>query len=212
MYAAEAYHTRGAIRHVVGVLQLSLSKTSLTMMDFWMSMIENWADANKVPGHCQNSAETCILAMSKYLFRTFNAMKEIHFMLTKPIHVYNALPKPIKTFLSKYSIFGGENDPEVLTKQWVAKYKGKATEIPYDVMMKFLKIFNCTEKLQLQDQILSKSCMDGIENLVEDYDRLLVMTTSERTTEDVILLTTSGKFKTPPVFEKNNYKQTFGRW
>lgn len=201
MYAAEAYHTRGAIRHVVGVLQLNMSKSSLTMMDYWVSMIENWADANKASKHCVGSAETCLLTMSKYLYRTFNAMKEIHFMLVNPIRVRNALLRPIKMFLPKYPIFGGENDPEVLTREWIAKYKGKANEIPYyDIAKAFLMKVGCTEQEQPPAQSFSKSCLDKIENLVEAYDHLLVSTTKKPTTENFILLTTNGQVKIRPVY------------
>ena len=201
MYAAEAYHTRGAIRHVVGVLQLHLSKTSLTVMDLWMSMIENWADANKVAAQCQHRAEICLPAMSKYLFRTFNAMKQIHFALLNPISVRNALNKTIKIYLSKSSIFGGEDDLEVLTGEMVRQYKGNPSGMPYNVMMRFLMKVGCNGMEQPQFEPLSKSCMDKIEKLVEVYDHLLVSTTNKPATEWVILLTTSGQVKIPPKIE-----------
>ena len=46
VYAAEAYHTRGAMRHVVGDLQMhsAVVKEGTTVMDYWASMIENWAE------------------------------------------------------------------------------------------------------------------------------------------------------------------------
>jgi hypothetical protein len=169
------------------------------MMDYWVSMIENWADANKALKHCVGSAETCLLVMSKYLFRTFNAMKEIHFMLVNPIRVRNALLEPIKTFLPKYTIFGGEHDPEALTREWIFKYKGKANEIPYAIAKAFLMKVGCTEKEQPPAQSLSKSCVDKIENLVEAYDHLLISTTRKATTENFILLTKNGQVKTRPV-------------
>lgn len=200
MYATEAYHTRGAIRHVVGVLQLNISKSTLTVMDYWVSMIENWADANKALNHCVGSAETCLLTMSKYLFRTFNAMKGIHLTLVNPVGVRNALLEPIKKFLRKYPIFGGDSDLEVLTRQWVAIYKGKANELPYKAAAKlFLKKVGCTEQEQPPATSLSKACLGRIEKLVEAYDHLLVTTTRKAATEKVILLTTSGQVKTMPV-------------
>ena len=45
IYAAEAYHTRGAIRHVVGGMQLKSiggqNNNALSTHDLWVSMIEN---------------------------------------------------------------------------------------------------------------------------------------------------------------------------
>ena len=82
LYAAEAYHTRGAIRHVVGYIQIKKKKKKkmenmrLSIYDLWVSMIENWGDANKEYQHCGNIvAAECLVKMSKYLSRMFNAMK-----------------------------------------------------------------------------------------------------------------------------------------
>ena len=81
MYAAEAYHTRGAIRHVVGVTQMKeVEVRSLSTEDLWVSMIENWGEANKEYHHCEEERyplEKCLLKSSKYLWRMFNAMKFI---------------------------------------------------------------------------------------------------------------------------------------
>jgi len=52
LYAAEALHTRGGIRHIVGVTQMKkLSADSLSTKDLWVSMIENWGEANKEYHH-----------------------------------------------------------------------------------------------------------------------------------------------------------------
>ena len=42
VYAAEAYHTLGAMRHVVGDLQMhsAVVKEGTTVMDYWASMME----------------------------------------------------------------------------------------------------------------------------------------------------------------------------
>jgi hypothetical protein len=66
LYAAQAYHTRGTIRHVVGGQQLGLRKYkafNLRSNDLLVSMIENWGEYN----HCRNKVlEECLLKMSKY--------------------------------------------------------------------------------------------------------------------------------------------------
>ena len=80
IYAAEAYHTRGAIRHVVGGMQLKTiggqNNNALSTHDLWVSMIENWGESNKEYNHCRQDPLTkCLLKMSKYLLRMFNAMR-----------------------------------------------------------------------------------------------------------------------------------------
>ncbi|KAL9980149.1 hypothetical protein ACROYT_G008697 [Oculina patagonica] len=78
IYAAEAYHTLGAIRFVVGGTQMKVIdiKTEMTTMELWVSMIENWGESNKEYNHCRAAAlEECFLKMSKYMWRLFSAMK-----------------------------------------------------------------------------------------------------------------------------------------
>ena len=82
MYAAEAYHSRGALRHVVGWTQMENAeiKKNLTPLDYWDSMLENFGDTMKEYGHCKMEkmkSEVCFVKMSKYMWRTFAAMKEI---------------------------------------------------------------------------------------------------------------------------------------
>ena len=103
IFGAEAYHTRGAIHHVVWALKMNKDKTSVTVMDFWVSVIENWAETNKVFARCVGSAETYLLLMCKYLLWTCNTMKEIHTALLKLLRVRNALTNPINASLPKYS-------------------------------------------------------------------------------------------------------------
>ena len=196
MYAAEAYHTRGAMRHVVGVLQFkSLQIDDLTILDYWVSMIENWADANKELGHCGGKFTVCLLKMTKYLFRTFNAMKEIYIRLVDPtaVHYVPSLKAATKELLKKYAIFGGKSDPEVLTNKWVAHYKGQVDEIPLPDVEAFRLAVGCTKDETIQ-------CFDTIQMLVEAYDHFLVSTTQAPTTENFILLKRKGQFKPRPIY------------
>jgi hypothetical protein len=80
MFAAEAYHSRGAMRHVVGMMQArKLEQKQLTIIDLAASMVENWGDVMKVWLEChengkQIDAKSCFLSMAKYMHRTFDAM------------------------------------------------------------------------------------------------------------------------------------------
>ena len=204
MYAAEAYHTRGAMRHVVGVLQLKvLTNTELTIMDYWVSMIENWADANKVYNHCKAeniSLGPCLLSMTKYLFRTFNATKEIHYRLTSPVKtVFNILNQRTKKLKKGNSgvNFGSKNDLSVLTQNWIAKYKGQETEVPIDEIKRFSVILKCEHQN-------FTTCLNKINNLVKNYDHFLIKLSKSPTTEQFILLKGNGQVKTCQTNGYNN--------
>ena len=82
LYAAEAYHSRGAIRYVVGGMHLKDEnvKAKLTLLDRWCTMLENWGDSMKV--YKEATAETAkveetLIQMSKYMWRTWKALPEI---------------------------------------------------------------------------------------------------------------------------------------
>ena len=82
-YAAEAYHSRGATRYVVGFLQMGDDEVErkLTLLDLWCNMIENWGDAMKEYGRAINSklyAGQTLIKMSKYLWRTWKSMGDIY--------------------------------------------------------------------------------------------------------------------------------------
>ena len=82
LYAAEAYHSRGAVRYVVGAMQMKDEniKSALTLLDLWCTMLENWGDAMKEYKRADKemeTAETKLIKMSKYLWRTWKSMTEI---------------------------------------------------------------------------------------------------------------------------------------
>ena len=82
LYAAEAYHSRGAIRYVVGVMQMKDEniRSKLTLLDLWCTMLENWGDAMKEYKHAsieKTTVEEKLIKMSKYMWRTWKSMTEI---------------------------------------------------------------------------------------------------------------------------------------
>ena len=130
IYAAEAYHTRGAIRHVVGTIQMGGTRP-LSNNDLWVSMIENWGDAIKEYNHCKNDAiSVCFLKMSKYMWRVFNAMKMMHELKILPPFV-----PPLNKVI----------DPEALTKSWLDYKKAGRSAIPNQqiIIQRFLEFFKC---------------------------------------------------------------------
>lgn len=80
MHNSECYMTRGATRHAIGEVEMKLKLTEFArpVNDAWMSMLENWANANKkYKRECvENNLEiqVCLLKMSKYLWRMLEAM------------------------------------------------------------------------------------------------------------------------------------------
>ena len=82
LYAAEAYHSRGAVRYVVGGMQMKDENiiSKLTPLDLWCTMLENWGDAMKEYKYANAEKETAgkkLIKMSKYLWRTWKSMTEI---------------------------------------------------------------------------------------------------------------------------------------
>ena len=82
LYAAEAYHSRGSLRYVVGGMQLKDEKikANLTLLDLWCTMLENWGDAMKVYKEAiaeKSPVEETLTQMSKYLLRTWKTLPEM---------------------------------------------------------------------------------------------------------------------------------------
>lgn len=76
-YAAEAYHTEGAISHVVGAMQ-SKSAISLDVNQLAFSMLEQVGDAQfHTHGHKPLSDAAWISQASKYLGRVFDAIERL---------------------------------------------------------------------------------------------------------------------------------------
>ena len=80
MYNAEAYHTRGSVRHVVGWTQMNRAEVfnEITINDYWVSLLENWADTVKEYNReCKAKSApitVCLPKMSKYFWRLLDAM------------------------------------------------------------------------------------------------------------------------------------------
>ena len=166
LYAAEAYHTRGAIRHVVQGMQMKAIdrgefNTPLLTYDLWVSMIENWGDANKEYAHCGPNVliAACLNKMSKYLWRMFNAMRLVRVRL------------PSKSSQGLLA-FGTTDDPESATQQWRRKGANADAKSYY----LFLKKFECNAMINTQTQRvvantrLSVNCMTNINNKVNAYN------------------------------------------
>ena len=161
IYAAEAYHTLGAIRHVVGVTQMKIVslKSALTTNDLWVSMIENWGEANKEYEHCGGiPLEECFLKMSKYMWRMFNAMRLIR----------ESLPPSTTTELVH---FGKKfRDPEIAMKMWLDyKQHGKAA-IPKQAsnVKEFLDQFGC--RAAAFGKPFSPTCISKMNDKVNAYN------------------------------------------
>ena len=163
IYAAEAYHTRGAIRHVVGKIQLGGTRP-LSDTDLWVSMIENWGDAVKVYNHSsKDPVAVCFLKMSKYLWRVFNAMKLMHDL--KVIPSYAVSSKPF------YKVF----DPESLTKAWLEYKKIGKSAIPNQqiLIQKFLEYFLCDVTVKDTSKPLTEDCLVKMNAKISDYNEVL---------------------------------------
>ena len=165
IYAAEAYHTRGAIRHVVGTIQMGGTRP-LTNNDLWVSMIENWGDAVKEYNHCKNDAiAVCFLKMSKYMWRVFNAIKIMYELKILP---RLAVPP---------SPFNKVIDPEALTKAWLDYKKAGRSAIPNQqiLIQKFLEFFQCFVAAKDISKPFSPegTCLSKMNDKINEYNKAL---------------------------------------
>ena len=141
--------------------------TPLLTYDLWVSMIENWGDANKEYHHCRDPiviivATECLNKMSKYLWRMFNAMRLVRVRL------------PIR---KRYGLlaFGTHDNPESAALEW--RRKGEETERKWYYL--FLKKFQCNAMINqvtkrlVPDARLSLNCMANINNEVNAYNKKL---------------------------------------
>ncbi|XP_044168691.1 uncharacterized protein LOC122952957 [Acropora millepora] len=171
IYAAEAYHTRGAIRHVVGGTQMKVldTATELSTNDLWVSMIENWGETNKEYEHCRTEAvEVCFLKMSKYMWRMFHAMKLVR----------GAIPPQARPGLVHF----GEAfaDPEYAMRMWLDfKKQGKTAVTQHEhKVIQFLRQFNC-DKATL-GKPLPETCISKINDEVNEYNKKLAATVTDQ--------------------------------
>lgn len=167
LYAAEAYHTRGAIRHVVQGMQMNAITTCqyytpLSTYDLWVSMIENWGEANKEYQHCGNiPVADCLMKMSKYLSRMFDAMRVIR---------RTRLPKKDRKGLLD---FGSTKDPE-LAINLLLRYKRSGegfSPIAQQLLPGFLQQFDC--KNVSNDRKFPEACLKNIHDAVNAYNKVL---------------------------------------
>ena len=137
-------------------------KTALTTNDLWVSMIENWGEANKEYEHCGGiPLEECFLKMSKYMWRTFNAMRLIR----------DRLPPNAKPGLVHF----GEKfrDPEFAMKMWLDYKKQGKTAIPKHSsnVKEFLDQFGC--HAAVFGKPFSPTCISKMNDKVNAYNTRL---------------------------------------
>ena len=160
LYAADAYHTMGAIRHVVGGMQMTEINRAgfdspLTIMDLWVSMIENWGEANKEYANCGDLlVGPCLVKMGKYLARMFNAMRLVRARATH-----------ITEILDNYDDLG----PAFTSLQFLPCGR--------DCLVAFLRRFGCTTEAENFDETpqpaLSLDCLSKINKAVDNYNEWL---------------------------------------
>lgn len=142
---------------------------SLTTIDLWASMIENWGETNKEYNHCQSiPLEECFLKMSKYMWRMFNAMRLVR----------DRIPAQTRAGLVHF----GEafSDPEFAMKMWLDYKKQGMTAIPKHRanVMQFLRQFHCDRAVL--GEPLSATCISKMNDKVNAYNvKLAAIVTDE---------------------------------
>ena len=143
--------------------------TPLSTYDLWVSMIENWGEANKEYKHCTLiSVAECLMKMSKYLSRMFNAMRVIR---------RSRLAKVDRKGLLD---FGTTDDPEFVT-YFLLRYKRsgkKLSTAAYDFVGVFLDKFKCDISSR-DDSNYLQDCLKKIHNEVNTYNKKLAANVNE---------------------------------
>lgn len=136
--------------------------TPLSTYDLWVSMIENWGEANKEYQHCGNiRVADCLMKMSKYLSRMFDAMRVIR---------RTRLPKKDRDGLLD---FGSINDPEFAINL-LLRYKRsnlKLSQETYLLLGRFLRQFQC--KVAPFYRQFPEECLKKIHDAVNAYNKVL---------------------------------------
>ena len=139
--------------------------TPLSTYDLWVSMIENWGEANKEYKHCGKiSVAKCLMKMSKYLSRMFDAMRVIH---------RSRLPKKDRKGLLD---FGTTDDPEFVT-DFLLRYKRRGKKLPAAAnhfVTGFLEKFKCNTQ---SENLLN--CLKKIHKEVNAYNKKLAANVNE---------------------------------
>ena len=132
----------------------------LSTEDLWVSMIENWGEANKDYHHCEESPlEVCLLKSSKYMWRMFNAMRLI----------WERLSRKERNGLVQFRGKGFSN-PEYAAKVWMGYRKQAKREIPKNTrdVRQFFKQFNCKDAAF--GEPFSPACISKMNDKVNAYN------------------------------------------
>ena len=156
---------------MVGNIQMG-TKRPLSNNDLWVSIIENWGDTIKEYNHCkQEPLAVCFLKMSKYMWRTFNAMRLVHDLKVLPEYALIGLV-PFEKAIP------GLN-PESLTESWLAYKREGKNAIPQRkiIIQKFLEYFSCDNAvMELYRDInkpFARECIKKMTEKVNAYNKRL---------------------------------------
>ena len=143
-------------------------KKELSTHDLWVSMIENWGEANKEYHHCEDKTlDQCFLKMSKYMWRVFDAMR----LLRK------RLPEETKSISFRPNVY-----PQRIMEKWLKYKKEGRTDFNNDDVESvrlFLEEFECLEvktlanTKNLRGTKFSLDCLARLNNKVMEYNLLL---------------------------------------
>lgn len=147
----------------------------LSNIDLWVSMIENWGESIKEFNHgCRESkdkVETCVLNMSKYIWRMVNAMK----YLNQRIETYNTDKKgPSLGETPSLVRFKGGTNPENISRNWFKNFKKTGKKLPATQLdlSAFFRGFGCnkTGSLVVYGNPFPENCMNIINKAVDGYN------------------------------------------
>ena len=144
--------------------------TPLSTYDLWVSMIENWGEANKEYKHCGKiSVAKCLMKMSKYLSRMFDAMRVIR---------RSRLPKKDREGLLDFET---TDDPEFVT-HLLLRYRRSGKELSpaaNQFVKLFLEKFKCDSFNSPFRYSYRSDCLKKIHEEVNAYNKKLAANVNE---------------------------------
>ena len=206
VYASESYLTKGAMRVIVGSQQMEnrLITKELTPLDHWATALENygdvWKEYNRECKDGKSNLYTCLLKLSKYMWRTFTSTKVLHDAFAKA-NIKDFKDENVQQENAVQRFTNANPNAIVITKSWIKcfKDKGKPTiDTEYsdkdcsdgnlekkNWAKEFLTgVFDC----KFDENKLDSTCMERLSELVIAVNKRMLALTNKKEIYDKTLV------------------------
>ena len=206
VYASESYLTKGAMRVIVGSQQMEnrLITKELTPLDHWAAALENygdvWKEYNRECKDGKSNLYTCLLKLSKYMWRTFTSTKVLLDAFAKA-NIKDFKDENVQQENAVQRFTNTNPNAVDITKSWIKCFKDKGkSEIDKEYSDKdcsdgnlekknwakeFLTgVFDCT----FDESKLDATCMERFSQLMRAVNNRMLAVTNEKRIYDKELI------------------------